>query len=118
MPSDGPFALPGPVDLQLHYNCGTAFGLFTDVPSLVIAAATIAIAVVLLNMWRTAQAPAVPVALVVAGGLASTIDRLEAGSVVDILHTGWWTTFDLVDIYITIGVAIGRWWPLMRPCRW
>lgn len=104
--SDGPIVLPGPVDLQLHYNSGTAFGLFASVPSLVIAAATVAVAVVMLNKWRTAQAPAVPVALIVAGGLANTIDRLEAGSVVDMLHTGWWPTFNLADTYITIGVAI------------
>lgn len=103
---DGPVALPGPVDLQLYYNSGTAFGLFTSVPSLVIAAATVVIAVVLLNMWRTARAPAVPVALIVAGGLANTIDRLEAGSVVDMLHTGWWPTFNIADIYITLAVAI------------
>lgn len=115
--ADGPVELPGPVDLQLHYNHGTAFGQFTDVPSLVLAAATIVITVVLLNMWRTAQAPAAPVALIVAGGVANTLDRLEAGSVVDMLHTGWWPTFNLADIYIAIGVVAWVTATIVAPTR-
>lgn len=51
--ADGPIALPGPVDLQLHYNSGTAFGMFTNIPTLVISATTIVIAIVVVNMWRT-----------------------------------------------------------------
>jgi signal peptidase II len=46
------------------------------------------------------------VALIVAGGIANVVDRLEAGSVVDMLHTGWWPTFNLADVYITTGVAL------------
>ena len=99
--------LPGPVDLQLAYNSGTAFGLFSNLPTIVISIITVAVVIVVVNMWRTRRAPTVPVALVVAGGIANAVDRLEAGSVVDMLHTGWWPTFNLADIYITTGVA---WW--------
>ena len=38
--SDGAWQLPGPLDLQLHYNTGTAFGLFTDLPPIVISIAS------------------------------------------------------------------------------
>ena len=97
--------LPGPVDLQLGYNSGTAFGLFSNVPTGIISIAAIAFVMVVINMWRTGRAPTIPVALIVAGGVANVADRLENGSVVDMLHTGWWPTFNLADIYITIGVA-------------
>jgi signal peptidase II len=105
--SDAPIKLPGPVDLQLTYNSGTAFGLFSNVPTILLSIVTFAFLVVVLNMWRTQRAPTIPVVLIVAGGLANIIDRLEAGSVVDILHTGWWPNFNLADTFITIGVA---WW--------
>jgi signal peptidase II len=105
--SDRSRELPGPVDLQLAYNSGTAFGLFSDLPTIVISIITIAFVVVVVNMWRTRRAPTVPVALIAAGGIANVIDRLESGSVVDMLHTGWWPTFNLADIYISIGVT---WW--------
>ena len=104
--SDRRRALPGPVDLQLGYNSGTAFGLFSNLPTGIISIATLAFVTVIMNMWRTHRAPTVPVALIVAGGVANVVDRLEAGSVVDMLHTGWWPTFNLADIYITTGVAL------------
>ena len=105
--SDSPRELPGPVDLQLAYNSGTAFGLFSDLPTIVISTITIAFVIIVVNMWRTHRAPTAPVALIGAGGIANVIDRLESGSVVDMLHTGWWPTFNLADIYITTGVI---WW--------
>lgn len=104
--SDGRREMPGPVDLQLAYNSGTAFGLFSNLPATVISIITIAFVLVVVNMWRTHRAPTIPVALIVAGGIANVIDRLEAGSVVDMLHTGWWPTFNLADVYITTGVTV------------
>ncbi|MEP1125363.1 MAG: signal peptidase II [Ilumatobacter sp.] len=105
--SNSPRELPGPVDLQLAYNSGTAFGLFSNLPTIVVSIITIAFVAVVVNMWRTHRAPTVPVALIVAGGIANVIDRLESGSVVDMLYTSWWPTFNLADIYITTGVT---WW--------
>ena len=103
--SDRSVRLPGPVDLQLHYNSGVAFGFLSAVPAIVISAITVAVGVALVNMWRTARAPSVPVALILGGALANTADRLEGGSVVDMLHTGWWPTFNIADTFITTGVA-------------
>jgi len=105
--SDGPRHLPGPIDLQLSYNSGTAFGLFSGLPSTVVSAVTAAFVVVVLNMWRVGNAPTTPALLVGAGGLANVVDRIQGGGVVDMLHTGWWPTFNLADIFITAGVA---WW--------
>jgi signal peptidase II len=107
---DGPVELPGPIDLQLGYNSGTAFGLFSNVPTLLIVVATGAIAVALIRAWWRCRTPTGPVALIIAGAVANAIDRLEAGSVVDMLHTGWWPTFNIADIYITTGVA---WWAII-----
>ena len=66
---------------------------------------TFAFVVLVVNMWWTRRAPTAPVALIVAGGIANVVDRLEAGSVVDMLHTGWWPTFNLADVAIVCGAA-------------
>lgn len=107
---DGPVELPGPVDLQLGYNRGTAFGLFSNVPTLLIVVVTSGVAIALIRAWWRGRTPTGPVALIIAGAVANAIDRLEAGSVVDMLHTGWWPTFNIADIYITTGVA---WWAII-----
>ena len=46
---DAPTTLAGPIDLQLSYNSGTAFGLFTNIPPLLITAATLTIALAILR---------------------------------------------------------------------
>lgn len=103
--SDTPVELPGPVDLQLVYNSGTAFGLFSKVPPLVVSIVVLALVGAVVNLWRTGRAPTFPIVLIVAGGLANSIDRFEGGSVVDMIHTGWWPTFNLADVFINVGVA-------------
>lgn len=91
--SDGTRQLPGPVDLQLHFNTGTAFGRFSDLPTILISITTVLFIAVVVSMWRSDRAPGGPAALIVAGGLANVVDRVEGGGVVDMLHTGWWPTF-------------------------
>lgn len=103
--SEAPVELPGPVDLQLAYNSGTAFGLFSNIPPTVVSIVVLAFVGAVLNLWRTHRAPTIPTVLIVAGGLANSIDRFEAGSVVDMIHTGWWPTFNVADIFINAGVA-------------
>ena len=103
--SDAPVELPGPVDLQLAYNSGTAFGLFSSIPPAVVSIVVLALVGAVLNLWRTDRAPTFPIVLIVAGGVANSIDRFEGGSVVDMIHTGWWPTFNVADVFINTGVA-------------
>lgn len=98
--------LPGPLDLRLAYNRGVAFSLFNDAP----AGATIAIAaavtaVLAIAAWR-GHLPTIPAGLILGGALANLLDRLQGGSVVDLLYTSWWPTFNLADAFLTIGVAL------------
>ncbi len=105
--SNHPRELPGPIDLDLAYNTGTAFGMFAGLPTIVVSTATLIVIALVVHMWRTNRAPTAPTTLVTAGAVANVLDRLEGDGVVDMLHTGWWPTFNLADIYITLGVA---WW--------
>lgn len=98
--------LPGPLDLQLAYNRGMAFSLFDGAPPVVMIAVTGAVTVVLgLMAWRGVF-PALPAGLMLGGAVANLLDRLVGGSVVDVLHTGWWPTFNVADSFITVGAAL------------
>lgn len=103
---NAPIELPGPLDLQLSYNDGIAFGLFDQLPLAVLIGASLLIAALLVLAWHGGQATAVPTSMVVAGATANSIDRLESGSVIDMLHLGWWPTFNVADIYIVTGIAL------------
>ena len=104
--SDRGIDLPGPLDLRLAYNRGVAFSLFAGAPPVLMIALTGVVTVVLgLMAWRGAS-PAVPAGLMLGGAVANLVDRLIGGSVIDVLHTGWWPTFNLADSFITVGAGL------------
>ncbi|MGA5191430.1 signal peptidase II [Streptomyces griseoincarnatus] len=107
-------ALPGaPVeggllDLQLAFNPGVAFSFAADAPSWTVIAVTALITTaVAVALWRTAPAArrvwGVSLAAILGGALANLIDRAPDGKVTDYLHTGWWPTFNLADVFIVCG---------------
>lgn len=98
--------LPGPVDLQLGYNSGVAFGRLGDAPPAAIIGVTFVITVGLWVAAARGALPTFPAVLIASGATANVLDRFEAGSVVDMFHTGWWPTFNLADIYITGGAIL------------
>ena len=106
--------------LELRYaeNCGAAFGFMRGMPSIVrkgvfyVAAA----GAVLLLLWmfvtgRGGALFALSVPLIVAGAIGNFVDRVRIGFVVDFvrfhLDDRWaYPTFNVADIWITVGVAL------------
>ena len=104
--SDRGIHLPGPLDLRLAYNRGVAFSLFDGASPVLVIALTGAVTVVLgLMAWRGVF-PALPAGLMLGGAAANLLDRLVGESVIDVLHTGWWPTFNVADSLITVGAAL------------
>lgn len=107
--TDGPDL--GFVQLRLLYNGGVAFGLGQSLPAWVITAATAAIIAGLAG-YAVTTAPHTTVtgqigmAGVLAGAITNLIDRARDGVVTDYLHTGWFPTFNLPDVFITVGAAL------------
>ena len=96
--------VPGPLDLRLSHNSGVAFGLGNNAPAWLVLTLTGAFAVgIAVAAWRDHFTSAVAAGVVVGGALANVADRSEAGSVVDMLYTGWWPTFNVADIAIVCG---------------
>ena len=97
----------GPLRLRLVHNPGIAFGLGNAAPAWLILILTGSVASVLaVAAWRGHFRSAVAAGLVLGGAVANLVDRLEAGTVVDMFDVGWWPTFNVADIGITFGVGL------------
>ncbi|MDP8960772.1 MAG: signal peptidase II [Actinomycetota bacterium] len=106
--------LPGPLFLQLTFNAGAAFGL--PVPWWVFPiVAAVVVTLVVRNLPR-AESLLDPFAygLLLAGALGNVTDRLlrpnlagfGRGEVVDFIASSFWPTFNLADIWITVGFVL------------
>jgi signal peptidase II len=103
---DGPIELPGPLDLRLSYNRGVAFSFFTELPTAVLVIATSLVAGLVIAAAFRGAVGWLPAGLIAGGAIANIIDRVHNGSVVDMLHTSFWPTFNLADVAITCGAAL------------
>ncbi len=101
----------GPVNIRLLYNPGVAFSLGADLPSSVIIAVT-GLIIAALAWYAVAMAPAMTglaragASLLLGGAVGNFIDRLDGRGVVDYLHSGWFPTFNLADVFVTAGVVV------------
>jgi signal peptidase II len=102
-----PVDLPGPLDLRLVHNTGVAFGVGSALPAGAMVALTAAVAVVVAVLAaRGALGSPLAAGLVGGGALANVVDRLAGGSVVDVFDLGWWPTFNVADVCITVGAGL------------
>lgn len=108
------------LELRIGYNPGVAFSLGDTLPSIVVVVATVAITLAMatyvvvaaptLDRWSLAG-----FVLATGGAIGNVVDRIEDGVVTDYLHTGWFPTFNLADILITIGAAALLWGAVREP---
>lgn len=108
--ADGQAVDLGPIQLRLTFNAGVAFSLGANLPAgVVIGVAGLLVVGLAFFVWRataTATAPArLALAVILAGAVANLVDRAADGVVTDYLHTGWFPTFNLADVFITVGAA-------------
>ncbi|MEU8001478.1 signal peptidase II [Catellatospora sp. NPDC049111] len=106
----GAVRLPG-LQLRLLYNDGVAFSFARSLPAWAIIALTGLLTVgltgyVLAVVPQANRLRCIAGAAVVAGAAANLIDRARDGVVTDYLHTGWFPTFNLADVYLTAGVGL------------
>ncbi|MPY33548.1 signal peptidase II [Streptomyces adustus] len=108
--ADGPIE-GGPLDLQLAHNLGVAFSAGANAPGWMVLAVTALITTaVAVALWRTA-----PTARRLWGTALAAI--LGSAVVTDCLHSGWWPTFNLADVFIVCGglLLVALSWRTDRP---
>ncbi|MGV0108980.1 signal peptidase II [Arthrobacter sp. CP30] len=101
----------GFVDLRLHFNPGVAFSFGANLPPIVILLGTGAIiaglAWFLLASVRTlGRLGHIGGSFLLGGALGNFFDRLLGSGVVDYLYISWFSTFNLADTFVSIGVGL------------
>ena len=106
--------VPGPLYLSLSYNEGAALG--APVPWWVFPIVTVVVAVFSLRGMARAAGTAEPLAygLLIGGALGNLTDRMlrtdpstiGRGGVADWIGVGWFPTFNLADVWLTVGVLV------------
>ena len=111
---DGPVHLVAGLSLRLGHNPGIAFGLGDRLPPVAVAALTAAVTVVLVYaLLRGALPSTVGAGLILGGAVGNLGDRLLGGSVVDFIDLTWWPSFNLADVFLTVGVI----WSMVSSVR-
>lgn len=109
--SDGATTDLGLINFRLLYNPGVAFSFGADLPAWVIIVVT-GLIITALTWYAVSSAPAMSqtsrtgATLLIGGALGNFVDRLDGHGVVDYLHTGWFATFNLADVFVTVGVLL------------
>ena len=101
----------GLVDLRLHFNPGVAFSFGADLPPIVILLGTGAIIAglawyLLASAETLGRLGQVGGSLLLGGALGNFLDRLAGGGVVDYLYVAWFSTFNLADVFVSVGVGL------------
>lgn len=102
--------LPGLMDLQLVFNRGAAFSLFTQAQTLLALISAIVTLVLLGWVWRQQGlngAQTLTVGLLLGGTIGNGIDRWRMGAVVDFLRLVpfEFPVFNVADVAINLAVA-------------
>ena len=99
------------LQLRLLHNPGVAFSFGAGLPAGVVAAGTGLVVLVIAGYtWRGAADVPLPalvgLAAVLAGAITNLADRLADGTVTDYFHTGWFATFNVPDVFISVGAVL------------
>ena len=102
-------------NLRLGYNTGVSFGFlaetFRELPGLLASIKVgIVFAIAVIAVRAKLRIETVALALIAGGAIGNVIDRIRIGAVVDYIdlyYGAWhWPTFNLADVFISIGVAL------------
>jgi signal peptidase II len=105
-----PHHVLGPVGLQLTFNTGSAFSLFTGSSGLLMVVDLVLIAVlVTLGGRASLTSVRVGLGLILGGAIGNFCDRVfrhHDRGVIDFVTLSHWPTFNLADSAITIGAVV------------
>lgn len=101
--------IPGVIRLVYVENTGAAFSLFSDMRWALVAVSFVAIAAILVALFRyprqLGKAACLSLALVLGGAVGNLVDRILFGYVADFFEFEFvrFAVFNVADIFITVG---------------
>ncbi len=102
--------IDGVLTFRLVHNPGGAFGIGQDFPGLFLAASLITLVIVLFLARKIEeQSWALPLGLVLGGGIGNLVDRIirdTGGRVIDFIDFQVWPLFNVADSAIVVGVIV------------
>jgi signal peptidase II len=107
--ASGPSHVLGPLDLELTYNSGAAFGVGRGLAPVLIVAGVALVLVVFSGRTVRGRSGAVAAGLLLGGALSNLGDRLfrgHGGAVIDWIHLSHWPTFNVADSCVVVGVGL------------
>ena len=108
--ASGPSHVLGPLDLELSYNSGAAFGIGRGLAPLVVAAGVVLVLVVFgSGRAVTGRTGWVAAGLLLGGAVSNLGDRVfrgHGGAVIDWIHLSHWPTFNVADSCVVAGVGL------------
>jgi signal peptidase II len=114
-----PVHLLGPLGLNLTFNSGAAFSLFTGSTGVIVVVAVVVITLLGWVAWRSRTIGlSIALGLLMGGALGNLSDRLfrgHDGSVVDFITFTHWPTFNVADSCISVGAVLVVILSLRRP---
>ena len=111
---EGPVHLVAGLSMRLGHNPGIAFGLGDQLPPVAVVTLTVAVTVVLVYATLRGALPSTVGARLILGGAVGNLgDRLLGGSVVDFIDLTWWPSFNLADVFLTVGAV----WTMVSSLR-
>jgi signal peptidase II len=99
--------------MTLVHNTGIAFGLFKEQGAVFIIVPTIAVVLLVYNIYyykqnnqELSRLYIVAFSMILGGAIGNLIDRMAYGHVIDFIDLRVWPVFNIADSAITIGAVI------------
>lgn len=101
--------IPRILSITRIHNTGIAFGMFPNLPRVLMVVTFVSVLVVLYfyltlenrNNWIT-----IGCGLIVGGAVGNLIDRFRLGYVVDFIYPSFWPAFNVADSAVSVGVTL------------
>ncbi len=87
-------------------NDNVAFGVDLGGLELILTLLVSIILVYLLSCDKLPRKYEMPTSMIIGGGFGNIVDRLTDGYISDFIHLGQFPTFNISDIFISIGIAV------------
>src|SRR3989338_4899267 len=98
--------IPNILNITFITNTGASFGILKDMNAVLLVLSLAVIIGLIIYLKKNPEQRLLPFALILAGALGNSIDRIIHGAVTDFISFSFWPAFNVADSAITVGVIL------------